>query len=80
MCAETTLKHGRHAQPQSERKSNLRLMDDVSGRIAEKVQALSDIELAALLCLVADQHCIVETEKDLVDGVEQELQLVNVDF
>jgi hypothetical protein len=55
-------------------------MDDVSGRIAEKVQALSDIELAALLCLVADQHCIVETEKDLIDGVEQELQLVNVDF
>ncbi|OCK96086.1 uncharacterized protein K441DRAFT_695107 [Cenococcum geophilum 1.58] len=67
---------GRHAQPQSERKSNLRLMDDVSGRIAEKVQALSDIELAALLCLVAGQHCIVETEKDLIDGVEQELQLV----
>lgn len=55
-------------------------MDDVSGRIVEKVQALSDIELAALLCLVTDQHCIVETEKDLIDGVEQELQLVNVDF
>ncbi|OCL06391.1 hypothetical protein AOQ84DRAFT_297062 [Glonium stellatum] len=51
-------------------------MDHVSDRLAEKVQALSDIELAALLCLVADQHCIIETEKDLINEVEQELRLV----
>ena len=45
-------------------------------RTAIKVQALSDLELAVLVCLVADQHCIIETSKDLIDDVEAELQLV----
>jgi hypothetical protein len=52
-------------------------MDDASDRLAEKVQALSDIELAVLICLVADQHCIIETEKQLLDAVEKELKLVS---
>lgn len=47
-------------------------------RIAIKVQALSDLELAVLVCLVADQHCIIETDRDLMDDVEAELQLVIV--
>jgi hypothetical protein len=47
-------------------------------RIAIKVQALSDLELAVLVCLVADQHCIIETHSDLMDDVEAELQLVNL--
>jgi len=51
-------------------------MDGTTDRIAEKVQALGDLELAVLICLVADQHCIIETEKELLQDVSAELQLV----
>ncbi|KAF2873499.1 hypothetical protein BDV95DRAFT_517307 [Massariosphaeria phaeospora] len=54
-------------------------MEDENGRIAEKVQALSDIELAVLICLVADQHCIIETETTVLNGVEKELRIVASD-
>ncbi|KAF2190110.1 hypothetical protein K469DRAFT_23526 [Zopfia rhizophila CBS 207.26] len=54
-------------------------MDEAAWRIAEKVQALSDIELAVLVCLVTDQHCILETEKELLDGLEQELWIIASD-
>jgi hypothetical protein len=52
-------------------------MEEVEDPIAVKVQALSDLELAALICLVADQHCIIETEHDLLKDVEEELRLVS---
>ena len=45
-------------------------------RVVQKVQELSDVELAALLCLVANQHCIIQTDKDFLDGLRDELQLV----
>lgn len=51
-------------------------MDGHSDALASKVQALGDLELAVLVCLVADQHCIVETEKELLHGVGEELKLV----
>lgn len=54
------------------------LMDEASRRIAEKAQALSDVELAVLLCLVAEQHCIIEAEKEALNSLEEELQLVRV--
>ncbi|KAF2706010.1 hypothetical protein K504DRAFT_387494 [Pleomassaria siparia CBS 279.74] len=54
-------------------------MEEARDPIAEKVQALSDIELAVLLCLVADQHCIIETSKQLLLGLEQELQIIASD-
>jgi len=45
--------------------------------IISKVQDLSDLELAALLCFVADQHCcIVQTDEDQLDDVGRELELV----
>lgn len=44
--------------------------------LAETAQDLSDLELATLLCLVAKQHCLVETEEDIVDDLAQELALV----
>ena len=44
--------------------------------IAAKVQELTDVELAILLCLVANQHCIIETEGDALDALQEELQLV----
>lgn len=52
-------------------------MEGIEDRVAIKVQALSDLELAVLVCLTADQHCIIETDRDLIDDVETELQLVN---
>ena len=51
-------------------------MDEADDRIVDKVQALSDIELAVLLCLVADQHCIVEADAEVIDRVGVELQIV----
>jgi hypothetical protein len=44
--------------------------------LAQKVQALSDLELALLISLVADQHCIIEADKLLMEMVKQELKLV----
>ncbi|KAF2746099.1 hypothetical protein M011DRAFT_468963 [Sporormia fimetaria CBS 119925] len=42
--------------------------------IVEKAQALSDLELAVLICLVADQHCIITAEKDHLIRAQIELQ------
>lgn len=51
-------------------------MEEADNLIAIKVQALSDLELAVLICLIADQHCIIETEQNLLKDVEEELRLV----
>jgi hypothetical protein len=55
-------------------------MEETDDSIALKVQALSDLELAVLICLVADQHCIIETERSLINDVEEELRLVGPSF
>jgi len=52
-------------------------MEASGDRITEKVQSLSDLELAVLICLVADQHCIIEAEKQLTRDVLEELKLVS---
>jgi len=41
-----------------------------------KVQELGDVELACLICLIADQHAIVEADKESLDDLEQEIRLV----
>lgn len=46
--------------------------------IAEKVQSLSDLELAVLICLIAEQHCVIECEVEGLRGVQVELELVSV--
>ena len=48
---------------------------DPSG-LVERVQELTDLELAMLLSLLASQHCIITAEQDDLDSLEQELQLV----
>lgn len=45
--------------------------------IISKVQDLSDLELATLICLVAQEHCIIDTEPDALDDLAQELELVS---
>lgn len=44
--------------------------------LVERVQELTDLELAMLLSLVADQHCIITAEPDDLDPLQQELHLV----
>lgn len=48
---------------------------EVSG-LVERVQELTDVELAILLGLIAGQHCIIQTEKEALSSLEQEIQLV----
>lgn len=45
-------------------------------QLLEKVHDLSDVELAALLCLVAQEHCIIDTEPDSISELVEELELV----
>jgi hypothetical protein len=51
-------------------------MEEVEDRLAAKVQALSDLELAVLICLVADQHGIIESDLNLLNDIEEELKIV----
>lgn len=51
-------------------------MNGTHNRLVEKVQTLSDLELALLVCLVAEQHCILQTETQLLQSIEEELKLV----
>ena len=44
--------------------------------LLSKVHELSDLELAALICLVAQEHCIIDTEPDAIDELVQELEQV----
>lgn len=53
-------------------------MEESDDPIALKVQTLSDIELAILICLIADQHCIIETEKESIRDVREEMKLVRL--
>ncbi|QDS77278.1 hypothetical protein FKW77_004010 [Venturia effusa] len=51
-------------------------MEDETSRLVTKVQELGDIELAALLCFIAQEHCIIETDEEELDNVERELGLI----
>lgn len=48
----------------------------VPPKLHEKIQGLSDLELATLASLIAEQHCVIGVEADGLDGVVEELQLV----
>lgn len=50
-------------------------MDVPGDPVTERVQSLSDLELAVLICLVAEQHCIIEAEAESTRNVQEELQL-----
>jgi hypothetical protein len=45
--------------------------------LISKVQNLSDLELATLICLIAQEHCIIDTDPSVLDDLVQELKLVN---
>ena len=43
--------------------------------IQNVIRELSPLELATLVCLIADQHCIVSAPENLLDDLEAELRL-----
>lgn len=45
--------------------------------IVEKTQLLSDIELAALLCMTTSQHCLIDASDETIDDVAREISLVD---
>ncbi|MCJ1411266.1 hypothetical protein MMC19_005354 [Ptychographa xylographoides] len=45
-------------------------------KLPGKVQGLTDVELALLLCLIAKEHCIIHTTSEAVDVLEEEIQLI----
>lgn len=45
--------------------------------LVAKIQGLSDLELAILVCLTAGQHCLIDTEPEALESISQELQLVS---
>lgn len=44
--------------------------------LIDKVHELSDLELATLICLVAHEHCVIDTDPSVLDELVQELELV----
>lgn len=46
--------------------------------LVDRVQSLGDLELAVLLSLVAQEHCLIWTEDELIDALGQELELVDI--
>lgn len=46
--------------------------------ILQSIRHMSDSELAILICLIADQHCIIESELDSIAKVRDELVSVRL--
>ena len=44
--------------------------------LIKRIQELTDLELALLLSLVAEEHCIIQSEEEFIDPLEEELHLV----
>ncbi|KAI9743146.1 MAG: hypothetical protein M1818_003441 [Claussenomyces sp. TS43310] len=49
------------------------MADDV---LLGKIQDLSDLEIATLLCLINQEHCIIDTEPGAIEDLTQELSLI----
>ncbi|KAL8698636.1 MAG: hypothetical protein Q9201_006459 [Fulgogasparrea decipioides] len=48
----------------------------MSVELVQKVEGLSDLELALLLSFVANEHCLIQTEENGLYHLQQELQLI----
>ena len=44
--------------------------------LVEKAHEFTDLELAILLSLVAEQHCIIDTHEEAIDSLGHELAFV----
>jgi hypothetical protein len=53
-------------------------MEGDSPDVIDKIQELGDLELACLLCFVAEQHAfLVEAAQSDIEALENEFKLVN---
>jgi len=50
--------------------------DEYQRQLLEKIHSLGDLELAALLCLISREHCLISTLPDSVDELADELRLI----
>lgn len=46
-------------------------------QLLDKIHDLSDLELATLLCLTNNEHCIIDAEPEALEDVVQELRLIS---
>jgi hypothetical protein len=53
-------------------------MEGPSDHLLAKIQSLAEVEIALLLCLISNEHCIIRTKPQLLDKLGQELELVNI--
>lgn len=44
--------------------------------LIDRVQELTDVELALLLSLIAQEHCLIQTEEEALSSLQQEVKLV----
>ena len=44
--------------------------------LVNRVEELTDLELALLLSFVANEHCLIRTEEEALDSLQHEIQLV----
>ena len=49
---------------------------DAPVNVREAIANLSDLELAVLACLVADQHCIIRAPEEFLSDLQSELELI----
>ncbi|KAK1831550.1 hypothetical protein QBC39DRAFT_425927 [Podospora conica] len=49
---------------------------DPDPRLLQQLHELNDVELAALLSLIAREHCLISTPPDAVDDLTEELRLI----
>lgn len=45
--------------------------------LIERIQELTDLELALLVSLVAGQHCLIEAEEEAIYPLQKEIKLVS---
>jgi adenylate kinase len=48
--------------------------------LADKIRRLDDLELALLSCLIADQHCLIETSWGYQASLADELKRVSSSY
>lgn len=46
--------------------------------LVDKIHDLSDLEIATLLCLTAQEHCIIDAVPEVIDDLTLELELVTL--
>lgn len=46
--------------------------------LIERVQQLTDLELALLVSLIAGQHCLIEAKEEALHSLQKEIKLVGL--